>query len=85
MGAHPDEQMNVVWHGVDDDEFVLMVLNNSGDVFVEVFFPMLFNQCRAELRGENYLEMDLGICVRHMFMSHRVPNGTRGGYDLCFF
>jgi len=55
----------MIWHAVYCNHFVTMILNDSGNVFVQFLFPWRLNKRSAEFHRQYALNMDLGIGVRH--------------------
>jgi hypothetical protein len=44
---------------------VLMVLNNSGNIPLQLTFPFFFNQGITVSHCKNQMEIKLGVCIRH--------------------
>lgn len=65
MGPHPDQQVNLIWHAVNLEHFVLIALYSAGDEFVQFLFPGVVNKGVAISGGEYKLIMYLGVGVSH--------------------
>ena len=65
MGPHPDQQVNMIWHAVNPEHFVLIALYSAGDEFVQFLFPGGVDAGVPVPGGEYKLIMDLGVGVSH--------------------
>jgi len=54
---------------------MIIVLDDTGDIFVEFVFPFRANKRCSILDGKYELEIDLNKCVCHA-LPYIVPNGT---------
>ena len=55
----------MIRHAIYSKHFVFIILYYSGDVLVKPFFPFRINQCLSEFYSNNYLDMNLSVCVCH--------------------
>ncbi len=51
----------MVWHSINDNEFMLVVLDNSCHVFVQLIFPGRLDNAMSIFNGKNKLDMYLSI------------------------
>jgi hypothetical protein len=49
----PDENVYVVWHAIDNHHLMSMILNNSGDVSIQIVFPGRVDQTRASFDSKD--------------------------------
>ena len=70
-----NKDMNVVWHAIDCQKLVPVILNNAGDVFVQFILPFFANEAKTILDSEYELEVDWGLI-------NAVFNITRNPYLL---
>ncbi|WP_240049407.1 hypothetical protein [Mucilaginibacter psychrotolerans] len=56
--------MQMIWHAVDSDNFVPVVLNDTGYVFVKMFFPYRRNDRLPVFYSKHALDVYLGECIR---------------------
>ena len=64
-GFQTNQQMNVIGNAIDLQHLLVPVDDDSGDEFVEFFFVLRLNQTLSPLNGENYLNVNLSVSVRH--------------------
>src|SRR5215469_9417527 len=66
-----NQDMQVVWHAVDRKHSAALIPYNAGDVFVDLFLMSWGNEGLFGFNGENELDHDLCIGVRHWARSLR--------------
>ena len=59
--------MDVVWHGIYLDYFLLFIGDNTGDVPMEFGFVFFRDERLPTFDGKNDMYVDLGVGVRHKF------------------
>ena len=62
----PYEDMNMVFHPVDDDGLLSLVFDNSRHVFENLLPPFLGKQVLPSLHSKYDLNIDLRISTRHV-------------------
>lgn len=60
--------MQMIRHAVNGNHFVILFLNYSGDVFVQVGFPIRLYETFSVLNDEYKLQVDLCVSIGHNFM-----------------
>ncbi len=72
--------MNMIWHAVDLQEFMSLVLYNSRHVLVQFIFPFILYEPFSVVHGKYNVDMDLGIGVSHgnvlFHMSYRTARNN---------
>jgi hypothetical protein len=64
-GFNTYKQMRVIGHTVNREEFLAALGYYACYIFVKDLFILALNQTLACLNGENNLDVDLGVSVRH--------------------
>lgn len=65
MRPHAYENMDMVGHAVYLQHFMVVFLENAGNISVKTFFPFIADQCISAFNGEYELNVNLCIGVRH--------------------
>lgn len=67
--SHTDQDMYMVRHTINSDQFMVMIMDDACYIVVEIIFPDGRNDSSAVFDGKNELEMNLGIGVWHFSKS----------------
>jgi hypothetical protein len=68
----------MIRHAVDGDQLLFFVANDTGNVFVQLFFVLFGNKILPTLHGEHDMDIDLGnvfaiFCIQDGMDSHVTP------------
>lgn len=58
-----NENMNMVWHAIDLQHFMTIILHNTIGVFVQFLPPELLNQTLPTLHRKYQLDVQFCVCV----------------------
>ena len=64
----PEEYMRMIFHAIDDDGFLSLVLDNPRHIFEDFLSPFLVQKILASLHSKNDLDVDLGKCTSHVYL-----------------
>lgn len=68
VGPFSDEKMDMVWHAIDRQHFVVSILDNACDVFFQLFTEIFMNEAFSTSHREDEMDVDLGVCSSHGFL-----------------